>query len=120
MHACAGAKAKAGAKGGSKKEAAAAGGAAGGPGAPIKAEDSAHERDDRSENSSVALEPDQAGAGGRPREEPDQVEQAAQRMRAEKGKGKVEERRRTDSASSLRCAASVSGQGSCGMSACLS
>ena len=112
VHACAVAKSKAGSKGGSKKEAAAAavglGGAAAGMGAPKLAEDSAHERDDRSENSSVQLEPDQ-GAAGRPAAgqeagEPDQVELAAQRMRAEKGKGKVEERRRTDSASSLRCA----------------
>lgn len=108
----------AGSKPGSGKKgaapAAAAAAAAAGAG---KAEDSAHERDDNSE--STVSEDSLARLGGRqrsgsieeirhaPGDHRADPQAAADKQRyLDKGKGKMPERRRTDSASSLRCVAS--------------
>ena len=103
--------------GSGKKGAAPAAGAAAGAAATGKAEDSAHERDDNSE--STVSEDSLNRMGGRqrsgsieeirhgPADHRADPQAAADKQRyLEKGKGKMPERRRTDSASSLRCAAS--------------
>ena len=103
--------------GSGKKGAAPAAAAAGAAAGAGKAEDSAHERDDNSE--STVSEDSLNRMGGRqrsgsieeirhgPADHRVDPQAAADKQRyLEKGKGKMPERRRTDSASSLRCLAS--------------